>query len=67
MPDYDGATCSCGSTWFRLKPALPDMPTAAVTLDHRGIVTGYTGKATCNDCGVPWVPPRERLRVVGDD
>ena len=61
MPDYDGGTCHCGSAWFDLADD------GKFTVDQRGIVTGYSGTPVCAECGDPWTPPRERLRVVGDD
>lgn len=60
---YDGATCSCGSSWFRIVPNDGE-DQAAFSLDDRGIVTGYSGKPVCAECSEPWQPPRERLRVV---
>lgn len=61
---YDGAQCSCGSTWFDLAPENDD-DVCGFTLDNRGVViTGYCGLPICVECGTPWTPPRERLRVV---
>jgi hypothetical protein len=59
---YEGATCACGSTWFRLED--DDQVCGVVTLDHRGMVTGVAGRPVCVECGETWAPRRDRLRIV---
>ncbi|WP_435109813.1 hypothetical protein [Nocardiopsis synnemataformans] len=47
---YDGLTCSCGCTWFRLERLGADRA-GAVCLTRDGRVTGYVGIPTCTECG----------------
>ena len=35
-----------------------------ICIDERGIVTGFAGDPYCSDCGQPWVPREERLKIV---
>lgn len=63
MTSYDGATCTCGSSWFTLRPG-DGADLAAVTLDESGVVTGFAGTPVCVECEQPWVPRRDRLQLV---
>ena len=59
---YEDSTCpSCGHAWFELAAHEPDGPTG-VTLDERGMPTGYAGRWVCQECKEPWRPPAERRR-----
>lgn len=54
-----GACRECQNQWFILRGRRNDPPIAAsgaVTIDPRGMVTGYIGEPVCCECGKPWAP-----------
>ena len=59
----DGGTCPCGSGWFVLGETK-DGQRGQVSIEKDGRVTGLYGSLNCAVCGLQWMPPRDRLKVV---
>lgn len=58
QPAYDGATCTCGETWFVLVGDSTAI-NGAVCMTREGVVTGYAGRPHCMSCGHPYPVPTD--------
>ena len=65
-PYYGVGLCkSCGQEWFLF--VNENQTPALVTLDEKGIITGWQGKFYCVECHQEWNKEEPLLKLVPKD